>query len=177
MVWAIPDPPDDSCFILDKDDQGNPRLSWTYDEPRRDAGKAFVGFFLVVRILAGLVVFVCLLVEVITLFGGGGRPATVVFGVLWLVMRSGAAYCLARILHKYLLHPDPETLTLTDSVLKYDPGFSNYYRVLVQRAIIVAMKTEIPRQRIWEVSWFKGGGFWSRHVGMIHVRFGMMNWI
>jgi hypothetical protein len=101
MVWTIRDPPDDSCFILDKDDQGDPRLSWNLpDGPHRDAGKAFVSFFLVVWILVGLVVAILLVVEVIALFRGGRRPAAIVGGCFWLVIWSGAAYCLARILHK-----------------------------------------------------------------------------
>jgi hypothetical protein len=174
MTWESLDPPEDSCFILDKDDQGFPRLSWNLPQgPIRDFGKAYLSFFLGLWILAGLVVAVCLFVELVALMRGNGRASIIIWLTIWLMGWTSAAYCMGRILHKYLLDPDPENVTLTDTLPKYDPGFSKYYRVLAQRGITTLPKrTEISRRRIWEIRWQRGSTFWTRLVGNVSVRFG-----
>jgi hypothetical protein len=172
-IWTIPDPPDNSCFVLDKDDQGNPRLSWNLPEgPARDFVSVFVGFWLTLWILAGLVVagFMIGNMKWSAMIGSFSW----LLGFFWLLIWSAMSYLVGKILFRFLIDPSPETLTLTDTVLKYDPGFSNYYRIISRREIFPARKTEIPRQSIREILCQPGSTTysWRKPMRFLRIRHG-----
>jgi hypothetical protein len=167
-IWTIPDPPNDSCFVLDKDDQGNSRLSWNLHEgPARDFAKVFVGFWLTLWILAGLAVLVA--------FVFANMNWSERIGVFfWLLGWAGVSYLVRKFLFRYLIDPNPETLTFTDTALKYDPAFSNLYRIILRKDIFPARKTEIPRQAIREIRWQPGSTTysWRKPMRFLKIRHG-----
>ena len=132
MNSSIPAPPANSCFLLEEDPEGNPRLVWHpakkgLEAARRWGAAAFIGFWLC-GWAAGEVFAIAFLAGLLPGPGGVGGGVGW-FGTLFLVGWLGAwtvgglaaFYAFISLIRK----PRPESIVFGINALRHDPGTSS----------------------------------------------------